>query len=93
MEIPTNVQATGKVRSFTDATVPDAILSRHTTGPGRWARLSIESGSLSFIDLSCDATKVELAAGEQHIIPPEVPHRLELHGKVEFTLRFYAEPS
>lgn len=93
MEIPSTALATGKVRSFNEQTVPAAILSEHSTGPGRWAKLTVESGSLSFVDLSGGSRSAELAAGDQHIIAPEAPHRLELHGAVEFTLRFYAEPS
>jgi hypothetical protein len=36
-----------------------------------------------------DGTFVELRAGEQQVIPPATPHRVELRGHVRFTVEFF----
>ena len=90
--LPESVEPTGASPEFTEDTVPEALLRDHRTAVGRWAVLEVLEGQLKFVDLTAaDPAGRLVSVGEQIVIPPEHPHRVELDGHARFQLTFYRE--
>ena len=91
-EIPAGHCEYKRTASFTQATVPAALRSRHTTKPGVWARIQVVSGALRY-RLFAPFDEVELLeAGAAGVVLPEVEHQVETVGPVEFFVAFYRRP-
>lgn len=88
--IPRRARATGSSPAFTDTTVPESLLRRHTLAKGNWARLSVRAGRLTYVDLR-DGASTQLAAGQQLTIGPDEPHRVATEGPGSFLIEFYRE--
>ena len=78
---------------FTEATIPRGLLSHHSTKAGVWGKLEVLRGSLVFVLEGPEAPREVLHAGESVVIAPEVLHRVEPVGPVEFRVDFYRAPS
>ena len=87
--LPDTVSQYAKSRAFTETTTPPNFLKHHATRPGVWGRLVVASGALSFDWAEGDAPTVNLKEGETVVIPPEVAHRVQITGPVEFVVEFY----
>lgn len=77
---------------FTEATVPAALLGDHSTKPGVWGRIRLVSGGLRYV--VTDPRRQALArdllpASDPAIIEPEILHRVELLGPVQFQVEFW----
>lgn len=90
-ELPPDAVHTGDSPEFTEATMPDALRSRHQTASGRWGVLEILEGRLEFFDLEHDETSRMVDADNPVVIAPEQAHRVQPEGQVRFRLRFYRE--
>ena len=88
---PPKVTAYRKTPVFTQDTVPDALLSRHTTRAGSWAKIWVISGRLCYRILIDIPEEHTLTPNFPGIIEPQVPHQVELLGPVEFYVEFYRE--
>lgn len=86
--LPDSVAKYSQSRVFTETTTPANFQKHHTTRPGVWGRLVLESGSLTFVWATTDKP-LNLSAGDTVIIPPETPHRVTLSGPVAFLVEFY----
>jgi tellurite methyltransferase len=79
---------------FSDATIPTGLRSQHSTKAGVWGRLQVQSGTLAFIVEGPPEARQLLAAGESVVIVPELRHRVDVLGPVEFFVEFLrAAPS
>lgn len=77
---------------FDPATVPAGLLRSHRLADDVWAEVSVRSGSLAFVweDESGPGSTVELRAGDSIVVPPRVPHRVELlDDDTAFTVSFH----
>ena len=74
---------------FTEATVPEKLLTRHDTKPGVWARIVVLDGSLEYVVPGAPERSRRLDTGDVGIIRPTEAHRVELIGMVRFKLEFY----
>jgi tellurite methyltransferase len=91
-EMPEGHREYQRTATFTQATVPAALRSRHTTKPGVWARIHVVSGALRYRLFAPFDLVEELAPGAAGVVLPEVEHRVEIVGPVEFFVAFYARP-
>lgn len=82
-----------KTPVFTAETVPRGLQSRHSTKKGVWGRLSVSSGTLAFVLEGPAEEREVVEAGQTVIIVPEVEHRVEVLGPVEFFVEFYHAPA
>jgi tellurite resistance-related uncharacterized protein len=93
MPIPAGLpDGTGHVRTtpeFDERTVPAGLLSSHRIADGVWGRLVVRSGSLRFVVEDAGGGARLVAAGEAQVIPPAVPHHVELVGPVRFAVEFH----
>ena len=91
MELPDNLVSLGHSPEFDRATVPPALLARHSLGERSWARLVVLSGAVTFVDLR-DQSATRIARGGSGVVPPTLPHRVELGDGARFQLQFFREP-
>lgn len=88
-ELPADHREYRRTAVFSEATVPAALRERHTTKAGVWARIHVVSGALGYRLLAPFDSLQRLEAGAVGVVMPEVAHRLELEGPVEFFVAFY----
>ena len=91
--LPPNVKAYRKTRVFNQDTVPPALLNRHTTKAGSWAKIWVISGQLGYRILTKTPEEYRLTPDFSGIVEPQIPHHVELCGPVEFYVEFYSLPS
>ena len=88
-EMPEGHAAYRKTKSFSEETVPRALLERHTTKAGVWGLIHVERGRLayrSYAPVPCD---IVLEADTPGIVLPEVEHEVEPLGSVQFYVEFW----
>jgi len=90
MDLPDNLESLGLSPEFDRATVPDALRSRHALGEKSWARLRVLSGTVTFVDLH-ENRRTTIGQGESGVVPPTLPHRVELGDDTRFQLEFFRE--
>jgi tellurite resistance-related uncharacterized protein len=90
MDMPDNLQSLGSSPEFDRATVPAALLSRHALAEHHWARLRVLAGTVTFVDLRA-VRETTIAAGDTGVVPPTLPHRVELGSGARFQLEFFRE--
>lgn len=74
---------------FTEATVPEKLMTEHATKPGVWARIVVLDGSLEYVVPGAPERSRRLETGDAGVIRPAEPHRVELPGMVRFKLELY----
>lgn len=81
---------------FTEASVPAALLTNHSTKDGVWGHIRVLSGKLRYMvsdprRLACSALlEPHRAPG---IVEPTIVHRIEPDGHVEFQVEFFRRQS
>ena len=90
-ELPDGVVLQRTTDDFDAGSVPAGLLRAHRIAAGTWGRLQVRSGSLRFVweDERDETGGSELSAGESVVIPPQVPHRVELGPGACFAVEFY----
>jgi truncated hemoglobin YjbI/tellurite resistance-related uncharacterized protein len=73
---------------FDEITLPRALLADHALKSGTWAVVRVEQGSVGYRQKG-DKDPTTLGPGNPGIIPPEIPHSLELVGPVQLRVEFY----
>lgn len=88
-ELPEGHAAYRRTATFDAATTPVALQSRHTTKPGVWGLIHVESGRLGYrIHAPYDVHET-LTPGAPGVVMPEVEHEVEITGPVEFHVEFW----
>ena len=87
--LPEAVEPYSKSPVYDESSLPAALQNRHMLRSGTWARLHVVEGAIRFAYLEPEVQTLEVAQGDPHIVPPEVPHRVELMGRVRLYLEFY----
>ncbi|THK35932.1 DUF1971 domain-containing protein [Ensifer sp. MPMI2T] len=74
--------------AFDEASLPRALLQSHTLKPGTWGVIRVHEGAVKY---RADGTTqaILLDRNRPGVVPPEVPHRLELTGPVNLQIEFY----
>lgn len=88
-EMPSGHVAYSKTSVFTADTIPSALSSKHTTKAGVWGRLEVLSGSIAYVVEAPVEVRHVLASGHSAVIVPELEHRVDALGPVEFCVEFY----
>ena len=91
--LPPGLEKSGQTPVFTEQTLPRKLTGPHSTKPGVWGKLVVLEGALDYIVLGPPPSFQRLQAGEQGIIEPTAPHRVEPVGKVTFFVAFYRRAS
>jgi tellurite resistance-related uncharacterized protein len=89
--LPSGLRAYKRTATFTETSVPAALLNDHSTKAGTWGLIRVEEGTLRYVvsDPRRSATHLILAAGgEPGVVEPTILHRVEPLGPVRFHVEF-----
>jgi tellurite resistance-related uncharacterized protein len=90
--LPPNVTPYQRTREFTESTVPQGLLRRHTTKAGAWGCIHVLEGSLRYRILEPALEEHVLTPGRPGIVEPGMPHEVEPLGNVRFYVEFLRAP-
>jgi len=92
-EIPTTHGPYKRTKSFTEDSVPAALLSNHTTKAGVWALIHVEHGMLEYSIDGATTGPQRLEPGTPGVVLPETEHRVLPIGEVSFYVEFWRKSS
>lgn len=90
--IPPEAAPYSRTATFTEATVPAALLRAHNTKPGVWGKVCVEHGELLYrvTDPRRPASETVLTAdGPPGVVEPTILHEVAPRGRVSFFVEFY----
>jgi tellurite resistance-related uncharacterized protein len=85
--LPSCVDAYNRTPTFTETSVPQALLETHSTKAGVWGRIVVLSGRLRY-ELMESGEVFEHGPDDVAIIAPEAPHRVQPLGEAQFYVEF-----
>jgi len=88
--LPRHVTAKGGTATFSEQTLPNALLEEHDLKANRWGVLHVISGQVFFVDLEA-GTERHLVAPTTHVIAPRAKHRLRLDGPLQCRVNFFSD--
>ena len=88
-EWPEDVVMYKRTPDFDQDSVPKGFLAEHKTRKGVWARIIVEQGNLTYHIDDRDVHQV-LDSQVVGVIVPQLPHRVEVSGRVRFHVEFHA---
>jgi tellurite resistance-related uncharacterized protein len=83
--LPSGLQAYRRTPSFSEATIPAALLGEHRTKLDVWAQIVVEEGKLEYV---CTRGTFVLRPGIVGIVEPGSPHRVRPLQQVRFHVLF-----
>lgn len=89
--LPSGLQPYKRTATFTEDTVPAALLNDHATKEGAWGLIRVEEGGLRYhiTDPRRPALVRELTPeNEPGVVEPTILHRVEAVGPVRFYVQF-----
>ena len=89
-QVPVGFAPYKRTGTFTEATVPAALLKDHSTKDGAWGLIHVEEGRLRYVvtDPRRPASERVLTPGEPGVVEPTILHRVEPLGPVRFHVEF-----
>ena len=85
--LPDDVAAYQRTKSFTQNSVPPCLLTNHSTKEDLWGLIQIEKGQLKY---TIDNNEVHILTPEIcGIVEPNVTHHIRPLGEVLFSVEFY----
>ncbi|HWL42234.1 MAG TPA: DUF1971 domain-containing protein [Ilumatobacter sp.] len=92
-ELPDGLEHGRTTDVFDEQHHPRGLLRAHRVAEGVWARLLVHTGSLTFVFDDQPKQPIEVAAGADLVIPPSLPHHVEIDGPVTFAIEFHRSPT
>ena len=92
LEWPEGLEAYNRTPTFTEQTVPEALLENHHTKSGVWARIHVEQGRLEYTREEPERSVEILEPGAFGTVLPEARHRVRPLGAVSFHVQFWRRP-
>jgi tellurite resistance-related uncharacterized protein len=95
VEIPTGYEPYSRTATFTEDTIPHALLKAHTTKPGAWALIHVLKGRLIYrivderLQPSGQVLRPDAPPG---VIEPTMLHYVRPLGPVAFYVEFFRAP-
>jgi tellurite resistance-related uncharacterized protein len=90
--IPANAVAYHRTPEFSEATIPPALSSRHSTKRDVWGRICVVRGKLRYRILEPELEEHTLSPHQPGVIEPQVHHEVEPIGAVRFYVEFLRVP-
>lgn len=90
--LPPEVAAYKRTATFTEATVPAALLRSHNTKPGVWGLIHVERGALAYRITDPRRPPAEALLTPQSppgVVEPTIAHEVEPRGPVSFYVEFH----
>lgn len=89
--LPDGVEHYKRTASFTESSVPAALLNNHSTKQGTWGLIRVEEGQLRYFvtDPRRPPSETIVTPARPAVIEPTVIHRVEPLGAVLFHVEFH----
>lgn len=90
-QLPDGVTPYKRTPTFTEETIPAALLNDHQTKEGTWGLIRVEEGELRYIVTDPRRTPTEVILSEATppgVVEPTILHRVEPLGAVRFHVEF-----
>jgi tellurite resistance-related uncharacterized protein len=89
-QVPDGVAPYKRTATFTEVTVPAALLDDHSTKDGVWGLICVEEGQLRYrvTDPRRPASECVLTPEAPGVVEPTILHRVEPLGPVRFHVEF-----
>lgn len=91
-ELPAGLELARTAGPFDEATLPAGLQRLHRVGERTWGLLRVLEGAVTFTMHTTTWADVQLHAGDNHPIPPTVPHRVTLDGPARLQIDFLVRP-
>lgn len=88
-ELPDGYAPHQRTPDFSETTIPEALLSEHSTKRGVWALIHVARGQLEYITEAPFHSREVLGPSLRGVVLPEVEHRVAPLGEVEFFVEFW----
>lgn len=91
ISLPAGLRPYKRTPTFTDASVPPALINDHSTKEGTWGLIHVEAGSLRYVvtDPRRPGSERILSPGDAPgIVEPTIRHHVEPLGPVRFHVEF-----
>lgn len=72
--------------------LPAGLMREHRLKEGTWGVLNLRSGAIEFAWDDERGGKVELSAPARMVVPPAVPHHVDVRGPFTLEIEFHREP-
>lgn len=92
LEWPENVVAYKQTAEFDELSTPQALLKKHNTKKGVWAKIQVLEGCLRYVIDGLEGREMILTPSNPGIVVPEVWHHVQPLGRVRFFVTFYKRP-
>lgn len=93
-ELPKGFAPYQRTRSFDERSVPKALLAQHDTKAGVWGLIHVTRGALDLVEPEGSGERRErITPAAPGVVRPEVVHRVEPQGEVEFYVEFWRAPA
>ena len=89
IELPREAIAVRRTPTFDQESLPDGLLRAHQIADGTWGVLRVERGDITFVWESPDTPPRRMSIGDHQVIPPRIPHHLEVDGEVRVHIEFH----
>lgn len=90
--LPEGAEAYKRTPTFTEASVPAALLNDHSTKAGTWGLIHVEQGRLRYVvtDPAREpAVSILTPDTPPGVVEPTIVHHVEPLGEVRFHVEFY----
>lgn len=92
-EMPQGYAPYRRTPIFTQDSIPPGLRSRHSTKSGIWGLIHIQHGNLRYIVHEPYNTETMLDSTRLGVVLPNVEHRVEPNGAVDFFVEFWGKAS
>jgi tellurite resistance-related uncharacterized protein len=93
--LPAGAEPYKRTATFSEATIPAALLNDHSTKEGAWGLIRVEQGELRYVITDprrAAAERILTPANEPGVVEPTILHRVEPLGPVRFHVEFFRLP-
>lgn len=94
LKLPEGAKSYKRTATFTEKSVPAALLADHSTKPGTWGLIHVEQGHLRYAvtDPAREpAERIVTPDTPPGLVEPTILHHVEPLGKVRFHVEFFRE--
>jgi tellurite resistance-related uncharacterized protein len=77
---------------FDQQSLPAGLTREHRLKDGTWGLVTLLSGRVGFTWDDAEGGAVELTAPATMVVPPTVPHHVEIRGPFALQVEFFREP-
>ena len=90
--LPADAASYRRIGPFDQDSLPAGLLREHQLKEDVWGVLTLLEGEIGFSWDDAEGGESELVAPASIVIPPTVPHHVEMRGPFTLTLEFHRQP-